>query len=145
MRNHIKSVSIQTWNNATTVRFDRVNGNRPYGTPRKPTRDSMVRLERMIEEGKLSINFIHYGSDGTSTMILTPVQKEESFPITSLSREDIETAGYDPASLTDAQMQEIASSLGSDYVAYNSFWDDLRDQAISYNLPKLESVDEDED
>lgn len=144
MRNHIKSVSIQTWNNATTVRFDRVNGNRPYGTPRKPTRDSMVRLERMIEEGKLSINFIHYGSDGTSTMILTPVQKEEGFKITSVHRNDLESIGFDVSNVDDRTMESIASDMEDSYVNH-SFWDDLEIIAEYAGIPKLESVDEDED
>lgn len=49
---------------------------------------------------------------------------KEEFTVCVLSRSDVEALGYDPNSLTDAEMERLATKMGDAYVE-NGFWVDL--------------------
>lgn len=45
-----------------------------------------------------------------------PEKKKESFPVTSISRDDLEAAGFDAAGVTDEQMERLADKMADDYL-----------------------------
>lgn len=48
----------------------------------------------------------------------------KSFPITSVCRADLETAGFDVAGVDDGTMSELASKMANGYCEFG-FWEDL--------------------
>lgn len=50
--------------------------------------------------------------------------QQESFPITSVSREDLEAEGFNTQNVSDEMMSQLASKMANAYVE-NSFWIDL--------------------
>lgn len=50
--------------------------------------------------------------------------KTKSFPITSVSYEDVERAGFDISALKDEDMEELANEMADAYVE-NNFWQAL--------------------
>ena len=64
------------------------------------------------------------------------VTKEiEDFVITSVSREDLETAGFDTSNVDDAVMSKLADKLADDYLE-QLFWASLRIIAEGLDIPK---------
>ncbi|OGI65668.1 hypothetical protein A3H53_02020 [Candidatus Nomurabacteria bacterium RIFCSPLOWO2_02_FULL_40_10] len=51
-------------------------------------------------------------------------QRQEFFPITSVCRDDLETAGFYTKNITDSTMLRLASKMANTYCE-NSFWIDL--------------------
>lgn len=45
-----------------------------------------------------------------------PEKKKEFFPVTSISRDDLEAAGFDAAGVTDEQMERLADKMADDYL-----------------------------
>lgn len=66
------------------------------------------------------------------------------FVITRLHRDDFESRGYDPSSLTDDEMKRIASKMGDVYVEH-LFWDGIDHWAQEHNLPEVEYLHGKED
>ena len=62
--------------------------------------------------------------------------QQESFKITSLSRDDFKSEGYDPSQLTDAEMERIASKMADAYCEC-CFWVALRFHAEDRELPRI--------
>lgn len=63
-------------------------------------------------------------------------RNKDSFPITSVSREDLETLGFDAFNISDDTMEHLASKLADDYCE-QLFWISLRVLAEDYfNIPK---------
>lgn len=61
---------------------------------------------------------------------------QESFVITSVSREDLESLGFNAAEVSDDTMQELANKLANDYCE-QLFWISLEILAKEYfNIPK---------
>jgi hypothetical protein len=60
------------------------------------------------------------------------------FPITTVCREDLESIGFDTASVDDATMKELAGKLADDYCD-QLFWSSLEILAENLNIPKRPS------
>lgn len=67
---------------------------------------------------------------------------KEEFPISCLSREDLEEKGFDTSNVDDATMERLASKMGDDYNE-QMFWDVLPIHANYMDIP-LREDDEDE-
>ena len=48
-------------------------------------------------------------------------EKSKEFEITSVTREDLESRGFDTTNITDAQMEELARKMCDDYLE-QMFW-----------------------
>ena len=51
----------------------------------------------------------------------TTEEMNKGFNITSVSREDLESRGFDTTNITDAQMEELAQRMCNDYLE-QMFW-----------------------
>jgi hypothetical protein len=60
---------------------------------------------------------------------------KEAFPITSVSRADLEGEGYDTSAVDDTIMSRLAEKMANTYVE-NSFWIDLGIIADDLGIPK---------
>ena len=60
---------------------------------------------------------------------------KESFIVTQVSREDLETIGYDTSEVSDDTMERLASKLGDDYCE-QLFWTSLDIMAEYMEIPK---------
>lgn len=60
---------------------------------------------------------------------------KESFIITQVSREDLESIGYDTSEVSDDTMERLASKLGDDYCE-QLFWTSLDIMAECMEIPK---------
>ena len=54
-----------------------------------------------------------------------------------VSREDIESAGYDAAMVDDDMLDRIAESMGEDHTEYDGYWEALRSACIAEEIPPL--------
>jgi hypothetical protein len=70
----------------------------------------------------------------------------EYFPITSVSRGDFDLHGdgYDGSTLTDDQMESLASSLSDHFTEYGGYWEVLENFAEESGLEKVGEEDEDD-
>lgn len=71
-------------------------------------------------------------------------EPKESFEITSVSREDLESAGFDTSDVDDSTMERLASKMGDAYVS-NGFWIDLPIIAEYLEIPKKENNEKQEE
>jgi hypothetical protein len=71
-------------------------------------------------------------------------EPKESFEITSVSREDLETAGFDASDVDDDTMERLADKMGDAYVS-NGFWIDLPIIAEYLEIPKKGETEEEEE
>lgn len=62
-------------------------------------------------------------------------EKEGSFHVLSLDRDDIEAAGFDPSSLTDDDLRRMAGKLSDDIVG-NQYWISLKTLCEWENIPR---------
>lgn len=62
--------------------------------------------------------------------------KNEYFEITSVSREDLEQAGFDTSKVDDATMKRLASKMADAYCD-NGFWVDLEIIAEALEIPAI--------
>ena len=85
------------------------------------------------------------GNDEQGEFILYPTEMDGEFVITCLSREDFKTQGFNPAELTDSQMEEIADEMAESYVGYGDYWDSIDDYAKNNNLPRCTFSEDDDD
>lgn len=58
------------------------------------------------------------------------------FPITSVCRADLESAGFDVSAVDDATMKELAEQLADDFCD-QLFWSSLDIIAASLGVPKV--------
>lgn len=63
--------------------------------------------------------------------------QSEYFPITSLSRSDLEWKGYDLSNVDDDEIERIANKMGNAYLD-NGYWEDLVAIADFENIPRKE-------
>ena len=64
------------------------------------------------------------------------IEKEiEDFVITSVSREDLESAGFDASDVDDDTMTELAEEMADDYLE-QLFWTSLKILAENLGIPK---------
>lgn len=71
-------------------------------------------------------------------------ESKESFKITSVSREDLEAAGFDASDVDDDTMERLADKMGDAYVS-NGFWIDLPIIAEYLEIPKKCETEEEEE
>jgi hypothetical protein len=64
---------------------------------------------------------------------------KEFFKITSVSRDDLETAGFDTSEVSDATMEQLANRMCSAYLE-NGFWIDLPIIAEYLEIPRKHSL-----
>ena len=57
--------------------------------------------------------------------------------VSEVSREDIESAGYDAAMVDDDMLDRIAESMGEDHTEYGGYWESLRNACEIENIPHL--------
>lgn len=71
-----------------------------------------------------------------------------SFPITSVCRDDFKDmsggSGYDPSSLDDGDMEQLADTL-QDALVNETYWQVLEEFAEEKGLPALEADEEEEE
>jgi len=68
-----------------------------------------------------------------------PVHCKEFFDITSVSREDLESIGFDTANVDDSTMAELADKMSGAYTD-SVYWIDLDILAEALGIPKREGV-----
>lgn len=61
------------------------------------------------------------------------------FPITTICKEDVETAGFDVSNITDEQLKKIADNMEDMYLK-DGFWHDLRASAEKVGIPKKKKL-----
>ena len=71
-------------------------------------------------------------------------KKKEFFEITSVSREDLESAGFDASNVDDDTMTELAEEMADDYLE-QLFWTSLKILAENLGIPKKKALEKDED
>ncbi len=59
----------------------------------------------------------------------------EFFPITSVSRDDLESKGFDTSEITDDQMKRLASKMADDYLE-QMYWISMTIIAEQLGFPK---------
>ena len=59
----------------------------------------------------------------------------EFFPITSVSRDDLESKGFDTSEITDDQMKRLASKMADDYLE-QMYWISMTIIAEELGFPK---------
>ena len=57
--------------------------------------------------------------------------------ISEVSREDLETIGYDGVSIDDAMLERIAGLMGNEHVEFGGYWESLRKACEYENIPRL--------
>lgn len=62
-------------------------------------------------------------------------QNRESFPITSVSRDDLDAKGFDTSEVDDATMERLASKMADDYCE-QLFWSSMEIIAEYMDIPK---------
>lgn len=61
------------------------------------------------------------------------------FPITTICKEDVETAGFDISNITEEQLKKIADNMEDMYLQ-DGFWHDLRVSAEKVGIPKKKKL-----
>lgn len=64
---------------------------------------------------------------------------KEFFKITSISRNDLEAAGFDTSEVSDTTMEQLANRMRSAYLE-NGFWIDLPIIAEYLEIPRKHSL-----
>ena len=62
--------------------------------------------------------------------------REGYFKVTYVHRNDLATKSFNPAKVTNEQMEELAEKMGSAYTE-NNFWIDLDILATDLKIPKM--------
>ena len=68
-------------------------------------------------------------------------EKKTFFPITSVSRDDLETLGFDTSNVTDSTMEYLAKKMADDYLE-QMYWISLRIIAEYLEIPQKDSEEE---
>lgn len=68
-------------------------------------------------------------------------------PVTHVSLDDIQTAGFDPRAVDEEQLGNITDHMQDSYTSRSvgNYWDDLEMACVSEELPRLAQEDEGED
>lgn len=70
-------------------------------------------------------------------------QEKEFFPITSVSRNDLEERGFDTSEVDDDTMERLASKMSDDYCE-QMFWTSMEIIAEIMGIPKKEKTEDKE-
>lgn len=77
-------------------------------------------------------------NDNKGEFILVPTEMLGKFVPTTISRADLESRGFDPNALTDEQMQELADKMGSIWVGFDGYWEEMDECAQLFGLVQKE-------
>ena len=83
-----------------------------------------------MQDGRVTVSGDHYTAEITEIDEEESTRKE-SFPITSVSRGDLDTKGFDTRSLADATMERLASKI-----CEQLFWSSMEIIAEYMDIPK---------
>lgn len=98
-------------------------------------------LEKSYETMK-SKNGVIVSSDNNGEFLLVPTPMVDEFVPTTISRQDLITQGFDPSSLTDEQMQNIADKMGNLWVGFSDYWEEMDACAVELGLTKIEKEED---
>jgi len=87
-----------------------------------------------MQDGRVTVSGDHYTAEITETNEEESTRKE-SFPITSVSREDLDAKGFDTSEVDDATMERLASKMADDYCE-QLFWSSMEIIAEYMDIPK---------
>lgn len=65
-------------------------------------------------------------------------EKQTFFPITSVSRDDLESIGFDTSNVSDSTMEYLAKKMANDYLD-QLYWFSLEINAEYLEIPKKDS------
>lgn len=108
-------------------------------TMRKYAEDALDRVDASIKEAESLLEEVRTKSNRELACDL--LREDGIFFITGVSREDIESRGFDTTGLSDAQMTRFADKMADSYVE-NYFWDSIDGLACVYDLPVKETSEE---
>ena len=74
--------------------------------------------------------------------IFANVNDMGEFVITSVSRDDFESVGFDASSLTNKEMLSVADNMSDIYVGDGGFWEYLEYYGEDNNLPRINNNNE---
>lgn len=83
--------------------------------------------------------FLYDGKHQKSPEEIKQERLVKPFNIINLTREDLETEGYDIENITDQQIKKLCMEMCNSYCEL-MFWDNLRFQANKMGLPKKEPI-----
>lgn len=80
--------------------------------------------------------------NGLSEILLDKIRLElarnDGYAVVStVSREDIVSVGYDADVVSDEELDQIAESMHEDHTEYGSYWVALKDACDGMGIPKL--------
>ena len=87
-----------------------------------------------MQDGRVTVSGDHYIAEIAETNEEESTRKE-SFPITSVSRGDLEAKGFDTSEVDDATMERLASRMADDYCE-QLFWSSMEIIAEYMDIPK---------
>ena len=64
------------------------------------------------------------------------MMREGYFKVTYVHRDDLATKSFNPAKVTDEQMEELAEKMGEAYTGGDGFWIDLDIIADDLSIPR---------
>ena len=108
-------------------------------TMREYAEDALDRVDASIKDAEKLLEEVRTKSN--REMACDLLIEDGIFFITGVSREDIESRGFDTTGLSDAQMSRFADKMADSYVE-NYFWDSIDGLAYAYGLPVKEVSEE---
>ncbi len=96
----------------------------------------------MIKLLKECAEFIRSHTDNVQSGILLDkirleLERNDGYAIVStVSREDVGSAGYDADAVSDEELNRIAESMHEDHTEYGGYWVALKDTCDNLKIPK---------
>ena len=107
-------------------------------TMREYAEEALNRVNSSIKEADKLLESIRIKSNRELACDL--LREDGIFFITGVSREDIESRGFDTSGLSDDQVSRFAEKMADNYVE-NYYWDSIDGLAYAYGLPIKESLE----
>ncbi len=105
-------------------------------TMREYAEDALDRVDASIKEAEKLLEEVRTKSN--REMACDLLREDGIFFITGVSREDIDSRGFDTSGLSEAQMSRFADKMADSYVE-NYYWDSIDGLAYAYSLPVKEN------
>lgn len=105
-------------------------------TMREYAEDALDRVDASIKEAEKLLEEVRTKSN--REMACDLLREDGIFFITGVSREDIDSRGFDTSGLSDAQMSRFADKMADSYVE-NYYWDSIDGLAYACSLPVKEN------
>ena len=103
---------------------------------REYAEDALDRVDASIKEAEKLLEEVRTKSN--REMACDLLREDGIFFITGVSREDIDSRGFDTSGLSEAQMSRFADKMADSYVE-NYYWDSIDGLAYAYSLPVKEN------